>query len=296
MHAETLSYLLCRVPRGQIQAHPTPVIARTRPLPRNELISVPAGDATLGLSPPRTSPSPGGTTSTPSTASRCPRFACSATRVTNADYLRFIEAGAYAERAFWKEDDWAWRQAASIQLPTFWHRDASGSLFWRGVSDEVPLPLAAPVYVSQAEALAYARWAKLELPTEAQWHRAVGDQLHPWGDAPPLPGHHGNFGFVADDPTDVDAHPAGDSALGVAGLVGNGWQWTKTVFAPFAGFEPLPFYPGYSANFFDGKHFVMKGASPATDVTFLRPSFRNWFQPHYPFVFATFRLVENDPQ
>ena len=35
-------------------------------------------------------------------------------------------------------------------------------------------------------------------------------------------------------------------------------------FAPFPGFEPFPFYRGYSADFFDGKHFVMKGGSART--------------------------------
>jgi formylglycine-generating enzyme required for sulfatase activity len=80
-------------------------------------------------------------------------------------------------------------------------------------------------------------------------------------------------------------------------LIGNGWEWTATVFAPFAGFERFPFYPGYSADFFfDGDpsslHYVMKGASARTALPLVRRSFRNWFQPHYPYAFATFRLVE----
>ena len=52
------------------------------------------------------------------------------------------------------------------------------------------------------------------------------------------------------------------SAFGVEGQFGNGWEWTSTVFGPLPGFEPFPFYLGYSANFFDGKHFVLKGGSP----------------------------------
>lgn len=75
------------------------------------------------------------------------------------------------------------------------------------------------------------------------------------------------------------------------GLVGNGWQWTRTPFLPFPGFRPLPFYPGYSADFFDGRHFVLKGGSPVTGVALLRRSFRNWFQPHYPWVYAALRCV-----
>jgi formylglycine-generating enzyme required for sulfatase activity len=75
-------------------------------------------------------------------------------------------------------------------------------------------------------------------------------------------------------------------------MIGNGWEWTRTPFAPFPEFEPFSFYAGYSANFFDGKHFVMKGGSPRTASCMLRRSFRNWFQPHYPYVYATFRCVE----
>ena len=73
--------------------------------------------------------------------------------------------------------------------------------------------------------------------------------------------------------------------------MGNGWEWTASALAPFPGFEPMPRYPGYSADFFDGRHFVMLGASWATDVRLVRRSFRNWFQPHYPYVFAKFRCV-----
>ena len=73
---------------------------------------------------------------------------------------------------------------------------------------------------------------------------------------------------------------------------GNGWEWTSTVFAPFAGFRRFDFYPGYSEPFFDGKHFVLKGGSVRTAAAMLRSSFRNWFQPHYPYVYAGFRCVE----
>ena len=48
-------------------------------------------------------------------------------------------------------------------------------------------------------------------------------------------------------------------------------------------------YPEYSADFFDGQHYVMKGASPATARELVRRSFRNWFRPNYPYVYATFR-------
>ncbi|PYX45921.1 MAG: ergothioneine biosynthesis protein EgtB, partial [Acidobacteria bacterium] len=95
------------------------------------------------------------------------------------------------------------------------------------------------------------------------------------------------------DPTPVGAFPEGQSAFGVMDLLGNGWEWTSTLFSPFPGFEPFSFYRGYSADFFDNKHFVMKGGSARTAACMLRRSFRNWFQPHYPHVYAGFRCVSH---
>jgi formylglycine-generating enzyme required for sulfatase activity len=53
----------------------------------------------------------------------------------------------------------------------------------------------------------------------------------------------------------------------------------------------MPSYPEYSAEFFDGRHVVLKGASPATARELIRPSFRNWFRTNYPYVYAKFRTV-----
>ena len=163
--------------------------------------------------------------------------------------------------------------------------------------EEIPLPLSWPVYVSHAEAAAYARWAGKRLPTEAEWQQAAYgsnggvERAFPWGAETPGP-EHGYFDFERWDPAPVDAFPRGRSAFGLDGLLANGWEWTASPFEPFAGFQAFPFYEGYSANFFDGKHFVMKGGSPRTDRSMLRRSFRNWFQPHYPYVYAGFRCVQ----
>ena len=73
--------------------------------------------------------------------------------------------------------------------------------------------------------------------------------------------------------------------------IGNGWEWTSTPFAPLPGFEPMASYPQYSADFFDGRHYVMKGASPVTPRELIRRSFRNWFYDDYPYMYAKFRCV-----
>jgi formylglycine-generating enzyme required for sulfatase activity len=152
-----------------------------------------------------------------------------------------------------------------------------------------------PVYVSLAEARAYARWRGGRLPTEAEFHRAAYDELD-GGESPvrreAVPG---NFDFRHWAPTPVGAS-GGAGVRGVHDLIGGGWEWTATPFAGFPGFEAnIPGYEGYSADFFDGKHAVLKGASWATGADLVRPSFRNWFQAHYPYVFAKFRCVVDGP-
>jgi gamma-glutamyl hercynylcysteine S-oxide synthase len=219
--------------------------------------------------------------------------------VTNRQYMDFMDAGGYETRALWS-DDWEWKASRGVSHPTFWKKADRGWLY-RGMFEEIgfeenPAVLEWPVYVSHAEAAAYAKWVGKDLPTEAEWQRAAygraegSGRPYPWGAAEPS-ANVGNFDFDRWHPTAVNAFPAGRSAFGVEGLLGNGWEWTSTVFAPFAGFEAFPFYRGYSADFFDGKHFVMKGGSSRTAACMLRSTFRNWFQAHYQYVYAGFRCV-----
>ena len=206
-----------------------------------------------------------------------PSFAISKYKVTNGQYLEFVRAGGAP--------------------PHFWTRHGD-QWFWRTMFGEISLPLDWPVYVTWMQALDYTQWIGQAVPTEAQFHRAAygtptgKERLYPWGDEPPDECR-GNFDFAHWDPIPIAATPRGDSAFGVSQLLGNGWEWTSTVFRPFPGFQPFPFYPGYSEPFFDGAHYVLKGASPRTAARLLRRSFRNWFRPNYPYAYATFRCIEN---
>lgn len=294
MHAETLAYMF----------HQLPLDRKIRPPRNNELsslpvsprmIKIPAGSATLGLS--HESGLFGWDNEFEEHRVSVPAFAIDQFKVTNGQFFDFIDAGGYKNPAFWNEADWQWRTQQSITQPIFWRR-ADERWLYRTMFDEIPLPLDWPVYVSHAEASAYARWAGKGLPTEAQWHRAAfgtvdgPERPYPWGDHRP-DASLGNFDFQRWDPVSVAASPRSNSAFGVSDLVGNGWEWTSTVFGPFRGFEPFAFYRGYSADFFDGKHYVMKGGSARTAACMLRRSFRNWFQSHYQYVYAGFRCVSN---
>jgi ergothioneine biosynthesis protein EgtB len=292
MHAETLAYMLHQLPLEK-KIRQTQADVAERGQPRPETIEIPEGCVTLGLS--RDDSEFGWDNEYEAHSVSVPAFAMDRYKVTNGQYLEFLRAGGYQDRSLWTVADWEWRSAHDVLHPAFWKREGD-SWRLRSMFDQIPLPLSWPVYVSQAEAAAYARWAGKRLPTEAEWQRAAygspddAERRFPWGDETPGP-EHGYFDFERWDPSPVDAFPGGRSAFGLDGLLANGWEWTATPFGPFEGFKTFPFYEGYSANFFDGKHYVMKGGSPRTDRSMLRRSFRNWFQPHYPYVYAGFRCA-----
>lgn len=273
MHAETFAYHLHQLSRD----HKIPLQTTSHldgPVPVHTMLDIPSGTATLGRSG---QDGFGWDNELESHIVTVPAFRISKYKVTNRQYLDFVGVGA--------------------DPPHFWTRHGE-QWCWRTMFGEVPLPLDWPVYVTHEQAQAYARWVGTALPTEAQFHRAAygtpsgGQRSYPWGEDPPGE-RRGNFDFRLWNPVPVAASPLGDSAFGVSQLVGNGWEWTTTPFHPFPGFQPFPFYPGYSAPFFDGAHYVLKGASARTASRFLRRSFRNWYRPNFLYVYAGFRCVEN---
>jgi len=293
MHVETLAYMLHQLPFEQKLSRSNPVSDSATPPVMTRMVDVPAGAVEMGLS--RGGEEFGWDNEYESHSVDVAAFSIDQFKVTNRQYAEFIAAAGYETRSLWSAEDWDWKAARGISHPVFWKR-AGHRWLYRTMFEELPLPPDWPVYLSQAEASAYARWVGKLLPTEAEWQRAACGLLHDPGepDLPEsLPANSRNDSLdVADgNPEPVNASAQSQTRFGVRGMFGNGWEWTSSVFNPFPGFKPFPFYRGYSADFFDGKHFVMKGGSPLTAECMLRPTFRNWFQPHYQYVYAGFRCV-----
>ena len=297
MHQETLLYMWHRFgvekktrPSGSSAMGPGPATP-----PNRSMITIPAASCTLGAE--ITDIPFAWDNEFPRYCVHVPAFDIDEHDVTNADFLAFVEARGYENRSLWTPRAWKRQTEADRAHPIFWER-VDGQWFWRGMFELVPLPAAWPVFVTHDEAEAYARWKGLRLPTEAEYHRAAHgtpegpERSHPWGDDEP-DATRGNFDFQHWDPAPVGSYPEGVSAWGVHDLVGNGWEWTSTPFEGFPGFEVMASYPEYSADFFDGDHFVVKGASPATGRGLVRRSFRNWFRPNYPYTYATFRCARD---
>jgi ergothioneine biosynthesis protein EgtB len=296
MHQETLLYMWHRLPyekKTAPEGTPRPILGGDPPT--RATVRVPAGPATLGVK--RNAIPFGWDNEFSEHVVEVPQFEIDVDDVTNRHFLEFVRAGGYDREDLWSEEGWRWRLENDVRHPAFWERSGD-DWTWRGMFEALPLPPAWPVFVSHAEASAYARWRDSRLPTEAEFHRAAygtrsgRERSYPWGEEAPDRSR-GNFDFAGFDPVPVGSFPAGASAWGIRDLLGNGWEWTSTVFGPFPGFEPMPSYPVYSADFFDGTHWVMKGGSFATAKPLLRRSLRNWFRGNYPYVYATFRTVRD---
>jgi ergothioneine biosynthesis protein EgtB len=296
MHQETLLYMIQQLaPEMKTRPDWLPDHAGGSGAPRHA-VTVPAGRATLGAD--LESLAFGWDNEFPALSVDVPAFAIDSVPVSNAAFLEFVESGAYGRPGSWREEDWAWKVQTGLDHPQFWIR-RGGQWFQQTAFDLVPLRDVEgwPASVSLAEARAYARWRGGRLPTEAEFHRAAHGQPggtereSPWNPDTPAAAR-GNFDFRRWAPVPVGSAPRAASAWGIHELVGNGWEWTDTPFEGFPGFKAyIERYPGYSADFFDGKHYVLKGASWATDGGLVRKSFRNWYQARYPYVFAKFRCV-----
>ena len=296
MHQETLLYMWHRLPFAQKKA---PAGYRRAPTVSSPPRRMDAGSprasrrsASIASALPF-----GWDNESPASSTLVPRFAIERHDVTNERFLEFVEAGGYRDARWWSDEDWRWLQAEGHQHPLFWERSGERVVLARDVRADsaarVVARLRQPGGSLGVRAMARRCGCRRKPSFSARRSdRRPASASHPWGDDAPEP-RHGVFDFASWDPEPAGSHPDGASAWGVEDLVGNGWEWTQHGVRAVPGIPcASPSYPEYSADFFDGQHFVMKGASPATARELLRPTFRNWFRPRYPYVYATFRCVK----
>jgi len=195
--------------------------------------------------------------------------------VTNAEWLAFMADGGYARPEFWLSEGWALVRAEDWTAPVYWREAPDG---WRtmGLHGLRPLDPAQPVsHVSYFEADAYAAWAGARLPTEAEWEHAAASVK--------LEGAFRDSGRLA-------AHPAPDGE-GLRQMFGDLWEWTRSAYLPYPGFEPAAGAVGeYNGKFMSGQ-FVLRGGACVTPAGHTRPSYRNFFYPHQRWMFSGVRLA-----
>lgn len=274
-----------------------PLLGTGTPLPPGRAgmagtsVSVPGGEFVLGVN--ATEEPFSLDNERPAHAIDVPAFRIGRVPVTNAEYAGFIADGGYAQRRWWSDRGWAHRVEAGLERPMSWVADGTRTRF--GVTEQIPSD--EPVqHVTFFEAEAYAAWAGARLPTEVEWEKAaVWDPVtrrrrrFPWGSTAPSPAL-ANVGGDALRPAPVGAYPTGASYYGAEQLMGDVWEWTRSEFRPWPGFQPM-LYADYSAPFFGGDYRVLRGGSWAVGASILRPSFRNWDHPVRRQIFSGFRLA-----
>ncbi|MFZ2081308.1 MAG: ergothioneine biosynthesis protein EgtB [Xanthobacteraceae bacterium] len=175
--------------------------------------------------------------------------------VSNGDWLEFMADGGYAAPTLWLSDGWATVEAQGWQAPGYW-RTIDGSWFAMTLGGLRPIDPALPVcHVSYYEADAFARWAGKHLPSEAEWEVGVRNDL--LADA---------FGIV--------------------------WQWTRSAYAPYPGYQTTPGALGEYNGKFMINQMVLRGSSLATPAGHSRATYRNFFYPSARWQFTGLRLAE----
>jgi iron(II)-dependent oxidoreductase len=231
----------------------------------------------------------------PRQAVEVPAFHIGRTPITNASFLHFVEGGGYERRELWSEEAWRWKEDHDITHPLNWTGDGRE---WR-LDGYQPLDPAKPVvHVSWFEAAAFAAAHEARLPTEIEWEKAAtwdqdigATRRYPWGDVAPAP-EHANLDQLALGTVAAGAHPAGASASGCLGMLGDVWEWTSSDFTGYPGFEAHP-YREYSEVFFGEGYKVLRGGSWATTARVATPTFRNWDLPRRRQIFAGLRIARD---
>ncbi|MBI5433150.1 MAG: SUMF1/EgtB/PvdO family nonheme iron enzyme [Planctomycetes bacterium] len=181
--------------------------------------------------------------------------------VTNEQYAAFVRATEHrpprswgraaleeAERRFPAEEAERRRKAREtgeeagpdrkFDAEAWWLAHA-GDGGWSVPIGEECLPV---VFVDYADARAFARWAGLRLMDEFEYQRAGrmnSALLYPWGNDWDDTAYCANQALRESRPRPVGSFPAGATRSGLQDLAGNVWEWTRSPFAAFPGYQEL---------------------------------------------------------
>ena len=198
--------------------------------------------------------------------------------VTNAEWIAFIEAGGYRTATLWLADGWATVKAQGWTSPLYWE-EADGGFMQMSLVGFRPLDPAAPVsHVSYYEADAFARFAGYRLPSEFEWEVAA--------DGVPVKGRTLGAGHLR--PVRVETRGAG-----LKQMYGDVWEWTRSAYLPYPGFQAAPGAVGEYNGKFMCNQFVLRGGSCATPEGHIRKTYRNFFYPHQRWQFMGLRLASD---
>lgn len=279
MHAETLLYMLIQ---SESTLPPPGVMPRvskraTVELGQSPWIDMPEADHEIGMDDVEGSAKGsyfGWDNEKPQRVVHIRPFTIQSRPVTNGEYARYLGSTT--------DDGKKWRH------PKSWTPD----MRVRTVFGSVPMAQAVnwPVSASYDELSKYAQWAGARLPTFEELRYFIDTSSTTEDSAGTsfndVLGKAINFNQWT--PSELKETKKPQIYTGV-------WEWTSTSFDRTPGFETSQIYPGYSEDFFDGKHNIVLGGSWATLTRIAaRKSFVNWYQRNYEYSWSGCRLVKMD--
>ncbi|MNU63755.1 Iron(II)-dependent oxidoreductase EgtB [compost metagenome] len=205
--------------------------------------------------------------------------------VTQDEYLAFIRDGGYKRPELWLSLGWDLICAQAWRAPLYWEEEQDQ---WRaftlhGMQD---LELQAPVtHVSYFEADAYARWAGVRLPREAEWEHAARQLAEDTFSE--------RANMLENGHLDPRPAPSGNGSGGPVQLFGDAWEWTSSAYDAYPGFQPDAGAVGEYNGKFMCNQFVLRGGSCVTPRDHIRPSYRNFFPPEARWQFSGIRLARD---
>ena len=197
--------------------------------------------------------------------------------ITNGEYLEFMNSGDYKDPKYWLDEGYAMVVEKEWNAPLYWEK-RHGNWHHFTLNGLEPVNMNEPVtHVSYFEADAYARWAGCRLPTEFEWELA----------SEPLK-LEGNFVEKR------NFHPASanPSETGLQQMFGDTWQWTRSSYAAYPGYETFPGALGEYNGKFMCNQYVLRGGSCATSKSHYRKTYRNFFHAKFRWQFTGIRLAK----
>jgi ergothioneine biosynthesis protein EgtB len=188
--------------------------------------------------------------------------------ISNAEWLLFIDSGAYQQAQWWLDAGWAWVESEQITAPLYWNIPKDSAQYYQfTLYGNIPLQLDHPVaHISYFEADAFARWASrnltqyagARLPTESEWEAFVQQKSH--------------------------------DAINLFGQV---WQWTSSSYSAYPGYKPWRGIAGEYNGKFMVNQMVLRGSSALTTSGHSRHTYRNFFPTQTRWQMTGLRLAKD---
>jgi formylglycine-generating enzyme required for sulfatase activity len=248
-------------------------------------------------------------------------FEVSQTLVSNAEFMKFVDAGGYKDEKWWSKEGWRFVMDLQVECPRFWVAESSDSntttqslsakyTKYRTMLEEIPMPYNWPVECNNLEAEAFCNWLgttdegykkenkKLRLIShEEQFHLrrsarnvTANTNINPFAGPAPVDMFSGEIANTSD--SDTNGNTNGKNTR-VFDVYGNVWRHSCSVLTVLDGFKTHPVYDDFTLPTIDGEHNHIVGGSWISFGNCANPNARYGFRRHF-YQYAGIRYVCSD--